>query len=80
MSEGNVEQANKWAVQANEQKRVTQYLRLNFWFFWTSVHGKYNEKKKHMLRKNAIYPQFDDVEKQIRGLLVGLTWEKQKKK
>ena len=30
------EQANEWAVQANEQtdEQMGQYLRLDLWFFW----------------------------------------------
>ena len=34
------EQANKWAVQANEQmdEQVAQYLGSDSWLFWTTVH------------------------------------------
>ena len=34
-----VEQANEWAVKVNERmdERVTQYLRLDSWLFWTIV-------------------------------------------
>ena len=34
-----VEQANKWAVWANERmdERVAQYLHLDFWLFWPIV-------------------------------------------
>ena len=35
-------QASEWAVRGNEQKdkRVAQYLRLDFWFSWTIVQGE----------------------------------------
>ena len=46
----NVDQANKWAVRANEQtdKQVTQNLHLDSWLFWAIVHFEKKSIKKQV--------------------------------
>ena len=51
------EQANDWAVRANKwtDEQVAQYLHLDFWLFWPTVHRqiKKTEKKNVLLARIA---------------------------